>query len=175
MVKHLLGIMSGHRQKARFKQYRYAAQALSDPLLTAEVLPGLLCQFWRQLDLNDILHLDAKRVMNVHVNLAHRNLPELVTFFTEYNDAIAQEQDVDTMMKNCFNDNQSVNLDLYLADSNGFPIDLKGHLVRLQGKLLQHCDLLNLQTTQYYQRQAERVYRDVVKLSTVLVSVITEE
>lgn len=146
--------------------------ALSDALEVVDGLPEALCRFWRCLDLNDIQDIDPRFAMNVTLPLAHPNLPALVRFLGEYNTNIAEDRDVDTLMKNQFLDVQPVNFDLYLADDLHHNIDVRATLLRLQGRLLQHCDLLGLQESQYYQRQAERVYRDLATLSYTILEIL---
>lgn len=175
MVKRILSLMAARKKQSRLKQYRLTAIALSEALEEMDGLPEALCRFWRGLDLRDIQTIDPKYAMEVTLPLAHSNLPWLVAFLGEYNNCIAEERDVDTMMKNEFLDIKPMNLDLYLADDNQHSIDVKAVLMRLQGRLLQHCDLLGLQESQYYQRQAERVYRDLATLSYTILNVLEEQ
>jgi hypothetical protein len=164
--------------RRRVTRYNHRVQLLFDDRTALEDLPGLISEFWRLAVIDDFLNITPQRAMAVQFNLRHKTLPALIDVITEFNDLLANGKDglLETMMKNTMTERGLVILDTYLADENQFPIDIRHTLVRLQGVLLHHRYLLELQTsTQYYHRLAERIYNEVRLVTRALVATITEE
>lgn len=177
MVSKLFGFWTERIRRARLKRYIHEVKLLSDTRQTLETLPIALSEFWRLVQVADFENITPKTAMAVNLHIGHKNLPELIDFITEFNDHIANGRDgqIELLVKNEFIAKRTVVLDLYLSDTKQMPIDIRQMLVKLQGALMHHRYLLELQDNQYYQRMAERLYNEILTVTSVLVETINEE
>lgn len=160
--------------RRRLNKYQLYLMRLQGETLSLEELPMALSEFWRLVTLMDFEGIAPQNAMTYRVAIHHRNLPELIHTYGEINEHIVHQRDeyLETHMHGTFTEQRVVLLDDYLADDNLMAIPVARTLVKLQGVLLHHRYLLELQGNQYYQRLSQRVYKDTLSITQALVDAL---
>lgn len=154
----------------RFKRYRRLRKSLKLDITESESIPTELQMLWRLLKPEDLLPVNVEYRSTTVVTVGFPNLPELVSRFTEHNRAISEERDglIERNHSQYSKDREVVLFDLYLADSDHYPVDEYQLLTRLRGQLQEHHYLVTQHASLYYQRHSEAYYRDIVTLTDCL-------
>lgn len=155
----------------RLQQYSDDISTLRNERLPAKELIERLASFWSRVKLADLLPLTPTMLMNTNISCTQQNLPKLVEMFFNVNIYIAEERDglIERYAKRASKEVSVVVLDHYLADDKQRDIDVGLTLRHLQSALLCHQSYLEAQETEFYQRQCEYLYLEVLTLTEVLV------
>jgi len=177
MITRLLNHFKRKNKIKRLERYRLQLALIGGRIYNTRHAPKLLSDFWCGLNVDDLTRFNTRQRLSIELDLAHRNLVELVEFIEQFNTLMAEEKDspLEQLCLNKFNDTKPQVLDHYLSDDKHLAIDVKAYLTRLRGQLLSHVTLLEPFDNQYYQRQANRMYLDIYRLTVQLVEILTEK
>lgn len=150
----------------RFKRYRRLRKKLNLDITESESIATELQKLWRLIQPEDLVPVGIEYRATTVITMGFPNLPELVTRFTEHNQAISEERDglIERNHNQYSKERGTVLFDLYLADSEHYPVDEYQLLTRLRGQLQEHHYLVSQHASLYYQRHSEVYYRDIVTL-----------
>ncbi len=159
------------RLRSRLKSYREDLDALINGELNVKALSEELAEFWRKVKIPDLIGFSPTEAMDVTLAIHHKNLPQLIDHLENLNVYIAEERDalIEQLAKAAFAEPRTVVLDLYFADDKGRDINAQQLLRKLQSLLLCHVAILEPQEGQYYQRQSERLYQEILNITDRLV------
>lgn len=159
------------QRQRRLKSYREDLDVLLSGNLNVKTLSEELAEFWRKVKIHDLLGFSPTEAMNTTLALHHKNLPQLIDHLDSINIYIAEERDalIEQLAKTAFAEPRQVVLDLYFADDKGRDINAQQLLRKLQSLLLCHQAYLEPQESQYYYRQCERMYQEILVIADRLV------